>query len=202
MTNPTVSIITPTLSTRAAHLQRLRTYIQAQTYDDVEWIVVTGDEATIGHKRNEACAKARGEFIVNFDDDDYYAPSYIGDALAHLTSHNLDVTGVKEAYFANLATEQAWLYEYKGSQPYVLGSGMLYRRSKWERNKYPDISIGEDTAFVANAGRVGAFNGKELFFATLHGANTASHQAMHTFKTVNYRIFANNFRQCDTIRHF
>jgi len=205
MNNHLVSIITPTLSTRGAHLQRLKACVEAQTYDNIEWIVITGDEATIGEKRNKACEMAQGQYIVNFDDDDYYAPSYIGDALAHLISNNLDVTGLRTAYFTNLATAQAWEYEYKGRQPYVLGSGMLYKRSAWERNKYPHKSIGEDTDFVTNAGRVNAFNGKELFYATLHGANTASHQALHTFKFVDFRIFADIFkhiRQCNTTKHF
>jgi len=200
MSNPIVSIITPTISSRATHLQRLKKYIEAQTYDAFEWIVVTGESASIGEKRNKACEKARGQFIVNFDDDDYYAPTYIGDALAHLTSRKLDVTGVKEAYFANLAIRQSWLYEYRGKQPYVLGSGMMYKRSVWERNKYADISIGEDAVFVSNAGKVEAFDSKKLFFATLHGANTASHQAMHVFKNVKYSVFENTFKDCEAVK--
>jgi len=183
------------MSTRTGHLEHLRKCVAAQTYDPIEWIVITGDEATVGEKRNKACEMAKGEYIVNFDDDDHYEPSYIGDALAHLLSNNLDVTGVKDAYFVNHQTLQLFEYNYKGRQPYVLGSGMLYKRKVWERKPYPAKSIGEDTDFVTNAGRIGAFEGKHLFYATLHGNNTASHQAMHTFKSLNWHIFAETFER-------
>ncbi len=89
-----VSVITPT-SERARYLQGTYALLQQQTHTDWEWliydtslrpshfsdprIVYIHDEAilSIGEKRNRLAERARGEIIVHFDDDDFYAPTYL-----------------------------------------------------------------------------------------------------------------------------
>jgi glycosyltransferase involved in cell wall biosynthesis len=101
MSLPLVSIVTPTYN-RRRFIPTLIRMIETQTYprDRMEWIVYDdGQEAigdlideaqhrlpltiyirseekqTLGEKRNRLNREAKGEILVAFDDDDFYAPA-------------------------------------------------------------------------------------------------------------------------------
>lgn len=153
---------------------------------NTEW--EAGPFSSIGAKRNYGCQMAKGEIIVMCDDDDYFASDYISKAVDHLIKSKADMTGLREAYFyrpyqvyeghLGIKIQPAmWLYSYPaGSQPYVIGSGACFWKRVWERNKYPDISTGEDALFCANAGKISPHDYKEGAVFMIHGDNTASHK--------------------------
>src|SRR5689334_12059527 len=92
-----VSIITPTYN-RRSFLKNTLTYFRHQNYQDIEWLILDdssqetpafsdlpdrnifyeriGRKLSIGEKRNLLIDNAKGEIIVQFDDDDYYCPDY------------------------------------------------------------------------------------------------------------------------------
>lgn len=144
-----------------------------------------GVKETIGTKRNRLCGAAHGDIIVHFDSDDWYAPDFITQSVNHLLTSGADVTGLSKAYFYQREPEQAWLYDYTGTQPYVIGSGMCYHKSVWERNPFKDVNAGEDRLFLANAGRVIPHNYITGFLAFIHGNNTESHKALRCMKPVS-----------------
>jgi glycosyltransferase involved in cell wall biosynthesis len=102
-----VSVITPTRN-RQAFLPGLVRVFRAQSHPDKELLIlddsptpcaelgeiIAGDGAiryvhtaqslTIGEKRNRLIDLSRGEHIVQFDDDDYYAPNYLAFMAAQL----------------------------------------------------------------------------------------------------------------------
>ncbi len=103
--SPLLSLITPTAN-RAVLLPLAYRFLCAFELPDWEWIVLDdgreaceplaaiGDERvryrrlapglSMGAKRNEAAAMARGTFVLHVDDDDYYAPGYPARLLACL----------------------------------------------------------------------------------------------------------------------
>lgn len=105
-----VSVIVPTFSRHELH-EALHMRFEAQTYPNLELLVFddspdpspyfrhvrservryahTPSRVSLGSKRNQLVDAARGEVIVQFDDDDLYAPSYIETMLAHLGSEDL-----------------------------------------------------------------------------------------------------------------
>jgi hypothetical protein len=50
----------------------------------------------IGEKRNELAKRARGQFLVHFDDDDFYGEEYVADRIAdikrHMQTRNIDAS--------------------------------------------------------------------------------------------------------------
>ena len=98
MNKPSISIVTPTYD-REEFLPLIYNCITQQTRSDWEWIIIddspepsafiqglnnpkinyqfSNKRLTIGDKRNLCSDLARGEYIVHFDDDEYYAPPYI-----------------------------------------------------------------------------------------------------------------------------
>jgi glycosyltransferase involved in cell wall biosynthesis len=98
-----ISVITPTAD-RPTFLKGTYELLKKQRFENWEWLIYDTslkpisfrdaritylyDEAivSIGEKRNRLKEKARGDLIVHFDDDDYYAASYLETVIHHLTN--------------------------------------------------------------------------------------------------------------------
>lgn len=198
-----VTVITP--CSRPEDLPRLVQIYRAQDYQDKELSILMdfkehthmsiddnvwqwgADRAmTIGAKRNELCKLAKGDIILHMDSDDYYAPDFITRSVNHLLSTGAMITGLSSAYF--FKPGNLWYYEYKGKQPYVIGSGMCYYRKVWEKKPFEDKNSGEDLLFQANAGKVIPHQYIDGFMAMIHDKNTASHKQLSQMKRVNPEI--------------
>jgi hypothetical protein len=132
----------------------------------------------VGEKRNELCSLAQGEIIVMMDSDDWFAPDYITRCVEVL--QKADITGLSSAYFHK--GDEIYLYEYKGSQPYVIGSGMAFWKRVWEKNPFRPIQSGEDMFF--QTGIIKPHGYIDGFYATIHDNNTASHKALPYMKRI------------------
>lgn len=109
-----VSIITPTRN-REHFLPVIARCVMSQAHADWEWLIDDDSDmpssflrelsardsrihyrhrnevVSIGFKRNGMIARATGEFIAHFDDDDYYAPNYLQFMLSTLVEHQADL---------------------------------------------------------------------------------------------------------------
>jgi len=210
-----VSVIMPTAN-RPEMLEKAILGFLAQDWEDKELIVVGSHfgnsplaeniqyhlnvmhDPSIGAKRNRACGIARGEIICHFDTDDVYAPDWITKSVNALIQSAASMTGLSSAYFYQQDPEKFYKYNYRGSQPYVVGASMCYHRRVWGKNKFKDISEGEDAQFCAMAGNIVPHNYIEGFCAILHGANTASHKQIWQFKELplseKEKVFSNLLR--------
>lgn len=116
-----VSVITPTYN-RERFLPHLIACFQAQSAAALELLILddsaepsrhaataaradprirymhSSRRLTIGEKRNELVRESRASVIVQFDDDDYYAPSYIDRMLEHLGQGDLVKLGAWFGY--------------------------------------------------------------------------------------------------------
>src|SRR5689334_11587088 len=97
--------VTPTKN-RAKFIPQAVENFLSQTIEDKEWIVIdSGDsiehlipkhpqiryvrsDATIGAARNTGTHLARGEFVFQFDDDDWYSPTRLETQLNELHTHD------------------------------------------------------------------------------------------------------------------
>lgn len=119
-TKPLVSILTPTYN-RRAFIPNIIACVLHQTYpaDRLEWVVLDDgtdpvwdllepyaqsgriniryirheEKLNIGAKRNRIHAAARGEILVNMDDDDYYPPERVAYAVTTLRSSRRQICG-------------------------------------------------------------------------------------------------------------
>jgi glycosyltransferase involved in cell wall biosynthesis len=131
--------------------------------------------ASIGAKRNLACERANGDLIVHWDDDDWMAPDWISSQVRSLRQSGADLVGLDRILFYAPALRRAWQYVYDGARPWVCGGTMCYRRDFWQRNRFPDIDVGEDNAFVwsACAKRIALNDNGTGYIDTIHRGNTS-----------------------------
>lgn len=196
VSEPLVTCIMPTYNRRRFIPQAIRCFLR-QDYSNVELLVVDdGTESiadlvpvshrirylrfdqklTIGAKRNLACEKARGEFIVHWDDDDWYPSWRVRAQVRAMIDRGADLCGSSRVAYFDPARDQAWEYRYPTAKgPWVAGNTLAYRRSFWASHRFPDIQVGEDSRFVwASKGRsVADLADPGLCVATVHSNNTS-----------------------------
>jgi glycosyltransferase involved in cell wall biosynthesis len=189
-----VSIITPTFE-REHFAEKLYGCFAAQSYPDIELLVLDDSpepsaffancsdprvkywhqETRMGNgqKRNILTARASGDVIAHFDDDDYYAPQYIETMVQLLAGHDLiSLSGwylysLKHRFFGywDKANPQQEHFELspEGLRPltfkevtaatvfaHVLGYGFtyVYRRQLMEIATFDDAHHGSDFRFA------------------------------------------------------
>ena len=194
---PLVSCIMPTFNRTSFVPLAVRNFLR-QDYPNLELIVLDDGTETaagrvpddgrvrylrlerrlsIGAKRNAACELARGPLIVHWDDDDWYPPWRVSAQVRALLDRGADVTGTSRVLYFDAAADAAWEYRYAATAgaPWVAGNTLAYRRDFWERNKFPDVQVGEDSLFLWNgaAKAVSDLDDPRLCVATVHAGNTS-----------------------------
>jgi glycosyltransferase involved in cell wall biosynthesis len=162
-----------------------------QTYENRELVIVADEEqdyvglvpedprvrvihapGVVGAKRNRGCEAARGELIAIWDDDDYSAPGRIEYQVGRMQSSAKDVVGWYSIKFTN---GSKWWF-YCGDASYAIATTMMFRKSRWERNRFNEIQCGQDEVFamIANSERQ-LLSEREIgmVYATIHPNNTA-----------------------------
>ena len=196
MQNPKVTIITGTWN-REAFLPAIHACVRSQTYDNIEWIVFddsdtpsvelsknawdkltyihSKDRVSIGEKRNRMVAQAKGEIIVNFDDDDFYGPNYVTNRVKALTESGCKLSIMSGFFVYHLNNGRFGYYRTRVKQgpafqfnkfgmklvelsnvkiPYIqfcFGWSFVFYKSLWDSVKFPDQMIFEDRAFAQAA---------------------------------------------------
>jgi glycosyltransferase involved in cell wall biosynthesis len=130
---------------------------------------------TVGEKRNIACEAAAGSLIAHWDDDDHSHPERLSVQVHALLSSGADVVGQSTLLWHDIDRSQLWRYRApRTRKPWVAGNTLLFRRSTWERARFPVLPVGEDTAFVWGARRrVVVVDDERLVIGTIHGRNTS-----------------------------
>jgi glycosyltransferase involved in cell wall biosynthesis len=193
---PLVSCIMPTCNRRHFLPQAIRCFLR-QDYPNRELLIIDdGSDAVgdlvpeegrvrylrlpaklrIGAKRNLACEAARGEFIVHWDDDDWYPTNRISVQMQALVERGVDVSGTSRILYFDAMADKAWEYRYASRHgSWVGGNTMAYRKSFWERNRFPDIQIGEDSRFLwsRTSKTVHDLADSSLCVASIHSSNTS-----------------------------
>lgn len=196
---PLVSCVMPTRNRSGFVRQSIKHFV-AQTYPNKELIIVADGEdlasiiqtvdpaenirlfqlpgdggVTVGYKRNYGVMCSTGQFIANWDDDEWQSPNRLCEQWRAMRD-DVMLVGIGQPIFMD--TETAVLYWFSAPRPhrgYCSGSSMFYRRSLWERVKFPDVNIGEDTMFLQEVdARAVAHVSPGLNVSFVHSGNTVS----------------------------
>lgn len=131
----------------------------------------------LGAKRNLACELSRGDLIAHWDDDDWMAPQRLSTQVAQLLGSGAEVCGARELLHYRPEAGEAWLYRSsESSRPWLAGCTLLYSRSAWSAHRFPELSVGEDGAFLCQfpSDRLHALADTSLYVALIHSGNTGA----------------------------
>ena len=191
-----MSCIIPTRNRRRFVGQAVR-YFLRQDYEPKELVVVDDGEdevrdllpddprvtyrrlagpVPLGSKRNLACGLSRGEVIAHWDDDDWMSPDRLSRQVDVLVSSGAVACGTRSLLYYSPKTARAWWYVHPSAHPpWLAGGTLVYRRSAWERHRFPDVPTGEDAAFVRRLDprRLAVLEDASFYVALLHGSNGA-----------------------------
>jgi glycosyltransferase involved in cell wall biosynthesis/SAM-dependent methyltransferase len=191
-----VSCIMPTAN-RRRFVQSAIAQFLAQDYPEAELVILDdGDDPvsdlipshpslrylrtprhrSLGVKRNVACEASRGDIILHWDDDDWYAPHRIRIQVEALQASGAELCGIDRPLFFDPRTPAGWEYVYPpGSVPWVYGATQCYHRDYWRAHPFADMNVGEDTHFAAvvRPGQLCVLSDNRFFVALVHTANTS-----------------------------
>ncbi len=140
--------------------------------------------ASVGAKRNLACQQARGELILHWDDDDWYAPERIRKQVAALLEQDGEICGLRQMLFFEPRTQRVWLYEYPVDQKrWLTGGSLLYWKRVWQRHSFSNMQIGEDTRFLWSMplDRAVTMTDYRIYVALVHAGNTSPKETAGTY---------------------
>jgi hypothetical protein len=115
-------------------------------------------EQTLGACLNDAAAVTDARFLAKFDDDDHYGPHYLADALRAHAYAGAGVVG-KHTYYAHLSGEDRTILRFPANEfsysSTLAGGTLVIDRERTGDLRFPDLSLGEDRAFLAACHRRG-----------------------------------------------
>lgn len=112
--------------------------------------IFSSERLTLGKKRNMLNELAKGEYIVCFDDDDYYSTDRVSHAIQKMkqTKINLAGSSILHIYYTHLGE----IYEFGPYGPFHATNGTLaYHKSYLSTHKYNDeAKMQEEPVFLNN----------------------------------------------------
>lgn len=154
---PKVSVCIVTLETRWHFFNRLMPILewqrgQLKNPNDVEFVVIRDNrQKSTGAKRNEAVQKAKGIYVVNFDDDDLPNDCYLK-KMVDAAESGMDCASLIGLYFLNGVYDRPFLHSNKYTHWYqddkfyyrTPNHISLIKRDIALQVPYEDITCGED----------------------------------------------------------
>jgi hypothetical protein len=135
---------------------------------------------TLGDCLNRGADMATGRFVAKVDDDDLYGPRYFHDLLLAIDHSRADIVG-KQCHYQYFEGADTTVVRYPGAEhrftEFVCGSTLLAKASVYERIRFPQRRIGEDTEFLRRATAAGLriYSADRFSYVSQRRADLASH---------------------------
>lgn len=210
-----VTIVTPTI--RPQYMERLLNNYARQQWDHKELIIVLNRERMniahyeeaarnydnvrvirlpakhpLGDCMNLAASTAQYPYIAKFDDDDYYGPGYLADAMQTFAQTGADVVG-KLSFFFYFPHRQLLLLRKRtipsqGDVKRVAGATIVFRTSVLEHVRFGKKRQGSDVQFIRDCVQHGLAvrSASPYHFAAIRRADRLT----HTWKVQEKKLLA------------
>ena len=136
---------------------------------------------SIGAKRNLACELATGDYLMCWDDDDWFGPDRITCQVTPMLTERFDATVLLTGYMLDLADNCFWHQDPEGPGGlFCQGANwgtLAWSRKWWAKGlRYPDHSLAEDVALqeslVRHGAHIGRLPNEGAYVYVRHGKNT------------------------------
>lgn len=133
----------------------------------------------LGACLNYGIQKARYPYIAKFDDDDYYAPAYLTEAVQKGERTGADLVG-KNRFYMYMAGSKELLLAKKAREDSVAGATLVFRRKLFPAVRFTRKRAGSDMVFLMDVLKRGGKvrSSSHRHFAAIRRAD----QSKHTWK--------------------
>lgn len=171
----------------------LKKYIQRAKKDQNIRIFRIDESKNLGACLNFGVSKANYNYIAKFDDDDYYSPHYIPEAMRLFNRSDADVVGKRSCFFYFPHRKMLLL-----RKPFVIsnkrcdrlaGATIMFRKRVFQDVQFStEVQQGSDVRFVKGCLEKGyrVFSTSPYNFAALRRANRHT----HTWKITDHELLA------------
>jgi glycosyltransferase involved in cell wall biosynthesis len=120
--------------------------IKPQINYNINYIEFSGQR--LGGLRNLGNSACTGDIIVCLDDDDYYPPQRIEEAVTKLSNSPCLISGVSDVYLYDFFVNK--LFKFNGFMEFhSTNNCMAYKKEYLITNKHdPEIQVGEERSFT------------------------------------------------------
>ncbi len=154
---------------KASHYSNVRVYELPERY-------------SLGECLNYAVHRASYSYIAKFDDDDYYAPNYIPEAMQLFRRiKSADIVG-KQSFYVYFPHRKTLLLRRKSALPYkqcnhIAGATIIFRRRVFQHVKFISVARGTDARFLSACKKRGfkMYSTSKYNFAAVRRVNLHSH---------------------------
>lgn len=131
------------------------------------------ERLVLGHKRNRLNALAKGEYIICFDDDDYYPPNKISHQVTQMQSHHALFSGCDQIYIWYSHLDKIYLTHPFGAK-HALNGTFGYHRHLLKKHRYDDeASRAEEEGFLKGfTTPVQQIDPRQAILCISHSSNT------------------------------
>lgn len=165
---------------------------KAENHPHVTVYQLNGD-TTLGDCLNYAIDRSKFDFVAKFDDDDYYAPNYLQDAMKAFHRTHADIVGKYSTYIYleryNTLVVPVPIVENRFVH-LLAGATMVIKKKVFRQVRFPSLTLGEDTHFL----KACTVKGFKLYatdiknYCTVRRRNTND----HTYKISDHEILKNS----------
>jgi len=171
----------------------------SRAFDQVSIYQLPG-KTPLGVCLNYGLRKAKYAYIAKFDDDDYYAPRYLAEAMWTFKHTGADIVGKNKFYMFFQGRKKLYLAT-KPSKNSIAGATIMFKKKVFPSVKFSRLRVGSDMWFLRDCLRKGykLRSSSQYYFAAIRRANQKTHTWKISHKT--YSIFnAKQIAQNDPFR--
>lgn len=161
------------------------------------------EKTSLGNCLNFGITKTKYDFVAKFDDDDYYAPSYLPDSMPVFSRTNADIIG-KRSHYTYLEGKKLLLIRFPNQEHkfvnMVHGATLIINKKVFDHIKFPDRSLGEDYMFLLACRKKGfkIYSTSRNHYVYLRRANhlhTWKPSEEYLLKTSKLHAYTNNYKR-------
>lgn len=159
------------------------------------------EKASLGKCLNYGISKAKYEIIAKFDDDDFYAPHYLSEAMKEFDRTGAHIIGKNNFYMYFLSSAQL-MEASMPTQRLVAGATIMFEKSIYPGVAFSNLRKGSDMKFLKDCLKKGYKIGStsRYNFTAIRRGNQSKHTwkvTARTFRILRAKTVArtNRFRE-------
>ncbi|MEI2418990.1 glycosyltransferase, partial [Arthrospira platensis SPKY2] len=115
-------------------------------------------DRSLGECLNLGIDNAKGNYITKCDSDDIYGPNFLADLILPFTYTDATIVG-KWTHHMYLEGSNKLIIRFPDNEhkyvQLVMGTAMMMKKELFEKVRFPDRRVGEDTVFLRNCTQAG-----------------------------------------------